>query len=1255
MASASDFADWWDKQRADTLRVLDQMVDAHPNVFACAAAAAVSTCMEVAAGTVDALRLGKGVAEKGWSGLGEDAMRLVNLPIVGGRVLGMAGKLGKLGIAAIAKRIPPQAIGAVTRCRIVQKAGVFLGKVKAVLGKDLFGRKTPPRPRVCTGGEPVSMITGEELIELEDFVWPGPLALHWKRVYRTTQSGVDRQLGHGWLTPLDEALVVDGDEVTWHDREGRTVQIPLPEPGGSSANPPEQLVLQREEGHLLLQVGDEPARVFEGTSGRCRLAAWRNRNGQSIALEYGEDGQVAALVASWNRRLLIQRAGTRIAAIVPVREQALETAPPKPLVRYEYDAQGDLARARDALDHGERYAYRNHMIARRTLASGFNFHFDWDRWEPEGRCLRSWGDDGIHDCRFEWEEDGISRVVDSRGGVTEYHHDENGLLLRETSPEGRTRRYVHDDALLMIASIDAAGRATRYDYDAGGQLVAVVDPLGQVRRFEHDAQGRWLSTTDALGQAWRRSYDAAGRLASAQDAAGGVTTFEYNEQGLPARIVDAMGGVRTLIWDEASRLVAEIGADGIRHRYQYDAADRIVAAITQDRRTTRYQYDDVDRLVAVLTPDGARTLMSYDECGRLVRFVDGLGHATDYRYGDGLDGISERRDPLGQVLRYHYDTERNLVGLTNAKGEVYRLHYDKDENLVEEIGFDGRVLRYRYGDAGTLDASALKVSGPGGQPAWRVTKFERDPLGRLLKKVFHDGTASEFGYDALGRMTRAACADHVVTFAYDALDAVVRETQGDAVISHEFDKLGRRTATVTPEGKEIRFERDQAGRVVRTLWQGQPLTQHRYDELGQEVARSQGNLVSTFDYDPMGRLARHQAVQRGAASPVLGRRYEWDPAGRVSSIEDLRHGRKSYVYDPADQLVEVKGLVPERFAYDPAANLVATETASGGRVEGNRLTMLGDRHFQYDEAGNLVAQRRGKGGSLVTRFAYDGDNQLVRIESTGQSSTYTYDALRRRIVKKTADGEVRFIYDGDRLLVESEGDQIRSYVFEPGAFKPLARVDIAKHENEAVWFYHLDHTGTPLEMTDVRGELAWHCQYRANGALNSNEAFRTENDLRFPGQYFDRESGLHYNSNRYYDPQIGRFITQDPIGIFGGINFYRYAPNPVNWIDPLGLACKQGGTYVLENDEGVVMRTGRSNDLARRELEHARDPALEDFKFKIVHETNIRAEQRGLEQLLHDKFKPPLNKVRPISPLNPRRGTYLKAADNYLNEAGVGK
>ncbi|WP_428847100.1 RHS repeat domain-containing protein [Pseudomonas tremae] len=357
------------------------------------------------------------------------------------------------------------------------------------------------------------------------------------------------------------------------------------------------------------------------------------------------------------------------------------------------------------------------------------------------------------------------------------------------------------------------------------------------------------------------------------------------------------------------------------------------------------------------------------------------------------------------------------------------------------------------------------------------------------------------------------------------------------------------------------------------------------DDLHREIYRTQGTLTSCFGYDSMGRKAWQYAttlpaeklsqIQNPLIKPEryvehaynpIHRRYEYDPAGELSRTLDKLRGETRYEYEANGQLLArntgrvVDG---EEFRYDAAANRLNFNTSRFDHVKDNRLKQWANQEYKYDAWGNLIEKTVG-----IVRwqtFTYDCENRLVKTETMADTqvestSSYQYDSLGRRVGKQSEiKGQTEhkhFLWQGLRMLREESPGQSSLYLYEPGSYAPLARVDQKEGEAEnKVYYFHTDQIGTPLEMTDAEGQIVWQAKYRAWGAVEKLVVNEVEQNLRFQGQYFDAETGLHYNTFRYYDPEIGRFITQDPIGLDGGFNLYQYAPNTQSWIDALGLAC----------------------------------------------------------------------------------------------------
>jgi RHS repeat-associated protein len=361
--------------------------------------------------------------------------------------------------------------------------------------------------------------------------------------------------------------------------------------------------------------------------------------------------------------------------------------------------------------------------------------------------------------------------------------------------------------------------------------------------------------------------------------------------------------------------------------------------------------------------------------------------------------------------------------------------------------------------------------------------------------------------------------------------------------------------------------------------------------LQREVLRTQGQLSSRFDYDSLGRRTRHQVLRHAPQSlgvelePVLTKSWKYDLAGELIEKGHSRRGVTRYAYDPLGRILHsVNSLLREAFQWDNAANMVASNM-HGGYVKYNRLYTFEDKRYHYDAHGRLASKQNG--AYTDQTFTYDAEHRLIEVRTrrngVKQSVRFEYDALGRRIRKADAFGHTDFIWDGMQLLEERRGSTCLTYLYEPDSYVPLARLDHrAQAANDMppsspgatgsdnVYYFHNDVSGLPEELTDSQGRIVWQAHYKTWGntvteewvdavASDSVQPQALPQNLRYQGQYLDRETGLHYNTFRYYDPDIGRFITEDPIGLNGGINLYQYAPNPLLWMDPWGWCQARNG------------------------------------------------------------------------------------------------
>ena len=286
-------------------------------------------------------------------------------------------------------------------------------------------------------------------------------------------------------------------------------------------------------------------------------------------------------------------------------------------------------------------------------------------------------------------------------------------------------------------------------------------------------------------------------------------------------------------------------------------------------------------------------------------------------------------------------------------------------------------------------------------------------------------------------------------------------------------------------------------------------------------------------------------------SNFLDRKYEYDPVGNLTAKIDDKKGKTCFTYDPMGRVI--KSVNPrhhvEEFLYDPAGDLLKSDRLFNHDT-GLRKSTYKETDYYFDAAGNLV-ERRGK--EKQTKFEWDGNDRLVKAETeTDQVTEMGYDAQGRRVFKRTANKHTTFAWDGVQLL----SDDInklgpREFVYYPGTFEPLALID----EQHSVSYYQNDAVGLPQELCSSNGSIVWSADYEAFGEVGHLHNNIIDNPLRFQGQYYDEELELNYNRFRYYDPNIGKFISQDPLGLWAGSNIYQYAPKFWGWVESLGLSC----------------------------------------------------------------------------------------------------
>ncbi|WP_436263250.1 RHS repeat-associated core domain-containing protein [Pseudomonas brassicacearum] len=1010
-----------------------------------------------------------------------------------------------------------------------------------------------------TNGCPVSMVTGEELLTLEDGTLDGRLPFVFTRLYRTSAAELDVGLGHGWSHALAHRLLIEGEEVIWVDQENRRTSFPRPNlqrPAIHNSLARAAIYLSSEPDELIVAQPGEGPPFLHFRDGH--LIALSDRYDNRLTIQRNIYGDISRLDNGAQRSLRLRYEHRHLVAIDyqsfhPERLPDEAWCTEQTLATYRYDARWRLIEATNAAGESERYDYDDrHIILQRQLVGGASFYWEWQGVGPAVRCVRHWASFAQLDSRYTWGEDGSVIVQNLDGSQEVYVHDDRARLVRQVDSDGGEHLKAYDEQGRLIAEQDPLGAVTEYRYDDVGRLVALIPPEGEPTSYEY--RNGFLHARHRGKAVWTYRRNTRGDVIVLIDPDGRRTEYAYDAHGQLLATYAPDGGEHRFTWSRLGQLTEETLPDGSQRHFSYDTLGRLLTRQDEHGAVTHYQWDAVGRLLQTTLPTGATRAWSYNAYGKVTAERDELERITRYEYADDLHLVSRRLNPDGSELKYRYDSARLLLTeIENESGEKYQLDYTPGGLIRQETGFDGQRTGYAY----DLNGHLLEKTEFGADGSQRITAYQRDTAGRLLRKTLPDGATIDYRYDALGRLVSVDDGHWPLAYEYDAQDRLVVEHQGWATLRYRYDSVGRLIHCRLPDHSTLDYRHAPGGALIAIDLNGTCLTEHRYKG-GRERQRQQGLLLSDYTYDEQGRL-KAQTVWQTQQQQLFWRDYSYSANGNLAALSDTRN-RRSYQYDVQDRLLRIDythSQAPEHFAHDPAGNLLMMDRPGPTTLKGNRLLMEGDRHYDYDAYGNLVRECRGKAQSLVTEYHYDSQHRLISLTTPdGNETSYRYDAFGRRISKTVDSQTTEFIWQGDQVIAESSNRHYQSYVYEPGTFRPLALLEGEGPEKATPFYYHLDHLGTPQELTSHQGDIVWASRYNGYGKLTElrhGNGPRLHQPLRFQGQYHDLESGLHYNRHRYYNPETGRYLTADPSKLAGGLNGYRYTLNPTGWVDPLGL------------------------------------------------------------------------------------------------------
>ena len=748
----------------------------------------------------------------------------------------------------------------------------------------------------------------------------------------------------------------------------------------------------------------------------------------------------------------------------------------------------------------------------------------------------------------------VLQVTSPSGLVITYTYDIRGRIQSTTQSDGNenhTTTYTYDPVGQLKTATDAGGRVLTYSYNAAHELVKVSDNLGNKVVYAYDSRGNRVATRTidpdgTLVRSIATTFDARNHAASV-NVGGSITNRVYDATGNLVSETDPNNNPTTIHSNDAlDRLLQTVDRIGGTTAYQYNTADRLTTVSAPNGATTQYVYDDLGNELSEASPDRGSLAMAYDSAGNLVQRTDARGITAILTY-DALNRITKIDYP-GDTddVHYTYDTCDNGIGrlceVSDVSGTT-TYSYTGFGNTAQQVWTTGNqefTTGYAYDAANRIKTITY--------PDSRLVSYSRDVLGRVLEVTMtRDGDTQVISSD-----------QH-----YRADGLLISQTLGNGIMeTRDYDIQGRLIQITSPSLNRA-YQYDANGNVLGIL-DGNQNSAYQYDALNRVTSdqwiNELTNRALAFGYDANGNRTTFSTNGTAAAYNYIansnrliavdGRTYKLDAAGNT-----LSDGKRRFEYNAAGRLAALYVHDQLRATYE--------YNAQGLRTQKRRTRRHGREERDRHEAGRLENHHNEYHGT--TLYHYDLNGQLIAETTNRGEPLKTYVWVNGQpIVQATSESHYG---EGKAKGRDKQRNWLHRW------FKNVPK--------ESLVYLQTDHLGTPRVATDAHGNLIWSWGGNAFGDTapvrimmrkgrhdnhGKHEDHDRDNDrtravpdrtfitLRFPGQYYDAESGLNYNWNRYYDPKTGRYITSDPLGVGAGINTYIYVGgNPVRWTDKTGL------------------------------------------------------------------------------------------------------
>lgn len=762
---------------------------------------------------------------------------------------------------------------------------------------------------------------------------------------------------------------------------------------------------------------------------------------------------------------------------------------------------------------------------------------------------------------------------DAKSATSTYTYDELGELATLTNPEGETVQILARHHTGSPTSIrDALGQTWSYTYDKLGRLTGIAGPGTWTHSIGYDRSGNVTQVTDARGAVTAFAYDGNSQLSTVTDPLGKLFRVERRSDSLPVKFIDEMNREGGSQFESEGRLTGITdGGNTVSYVYDTSATSHVLSdrpvRINYPTFYRRYEYDVRQRVTRISDCNPANdsvirsVAFEYDAAGNTAVFRDQHGSAFAGEY-DALDRLVRLTDPLGRTTEFGYDRRDNLASQRDANNGVRLMEYDRADRLVREVSPENRATTFSYGIADNNGIPCYRIvkTAPGGNTeTWLC-----DAIGRPLTILYappapRRGTPVTLAFTYTTGDRPASISDGTVTIAleYDLAGRLTREATNYGAFTlanlYAYHDNGLLKTFTGADGIVYTYSYDTNNRLAMIDIPGQgAITCNDYTWNSLASLTFPGGIRRLVSYDA-GMRTSGITVEDSGQDAFLTRQYTLGPSGNILQ-KQTEHGTYNYQYDEHQQVTAADnpaGMADEAYTYDGLGNRLTSAAAPGAWTydKDNRLRAAPGVTLAYDANGNVTERTIGDQTLL---FTYDVRGWLTEVHDNANNvmATYGYDPAGRRIWKEVGGVRRHYHYSAFGLDAEldANGTVVRTYGYAPNSQWGTAPLFV--RDGATTYWCHTDHLGTPQMLTSGNGQVAWAARYDSFGNTTVTVG-QVELNLRFPGQYFDVETGLHHNLFRYYDPQLGRYLQPDPAA--EGFNYYTYGGgNPLQYFDPFG-------------------------------------------------------------------------------------------------------